>query len=107
MIGDAAGLIHPLCGNGMAMAIHSAKIAAELIHKYSKKASFSRKNLEIEYQAVWHKTFHKRLQMGRLLSKLLLNSYLTNVSMKIVSRFPTLFRFIVKQTHGNLIQKPF
>jgi len=31
MIGDTAGLIHPLCGNGMAMAIHSAKIASELI----------------------------------------------------------------------------
>ena len=30
MIGDTAGLIHPLCGNGMAMAIHSAKIASEL-----------------------------------------------------------------------------
>jgi flavin-dependent dehydrogenase len=28
MIGDTAGLIHPLCGNGM-MAIHSAKLAAE------------------------------------------------------------------------------
>jgi flavin-dependent dehydrogenase len=26
MIGDTAGLIHPLCGNGMAMAIHSAKL---------------------------------------------------------------------------------
>jgi 2-polyprenyl-6-methoxyphenol hydroxylase-like FAD-dependent oxidoreductase len=23
MIGDTAGLIHPLCGNGMAMAIHA------------------------------------------------------------------------------------
>ncbi|WP_317129550.1 NAD(P)/FAD-dependent oxidoreductase [Flavobacterium zepuense] len=31
MIGDTAGLIHPLCGNGMAMALHSAKIAAELV----------------------------------------------------------------------------
>jgi 2-polyprenyl-6-methoxyphenol hydroxylase-like FAD-dependent oxidoreductase len=29
MIGDTAGLIHPLCGNGMAMAIHSAKLATE------------------------------------------------------------------------------
>ena len=33
MIGDAAGLITPLCGNGMAMAIHSAKIVADLIPK--------------------------------------------------------------------------
>jgi flavin-dependent dehydrogenase len=26
MIGDTAGLITPLCGNGMAMAIHGAKL---------------------------------------------------------------------------------
>jgi hypothetical protein len=35
MIGDTA-LIHPLCGNGMAMAIHSAK----WLQKYN---TFSRK----------------------------------------------------------------
>ena len=29
MSGDAAGLITPLCGNGMAMAIRSAKILSE------------------------------------------------------------------------------
>ena len=34
MIGDTAGLIHPMCGNGMAMAIHSAKIASELVLDY-------------------------------------------------------------------------
>ncbi len=34
MIGDAAGMITPLCGNGMAMAIHSAKIATEAVHNY-------------------------------------------------------------------------
>jgi flavin-dependent dehydrogenase len=27
MIGDAAGLITPLCGNGMSMAMHASKIA--------------------------------------------------------------------------------
>jgi flavin-dependent dehydrogenase len=31
MIGDTAGLFILLCGNGMAMAIHSAKLAAENI----------------------------------------------------------------------------
>ena len=33
MCGDTAGLIHPLCGNGMAMAIHSAKILAHNIDR--------------------------------------------------------------------------
>src|SRR5690606_28139952 len=32
--GDAAGMISPLCGNGMAMAIHSAKILSELISRH-------------------------------------------------------------------------
>jgi flavin-dependent dehydrogenase len=34
MLGDAAGLIHPLSGNGMAMAIHSAKLASEAVLNY-------------------------------------------------------------------------
>ncbi len=37
MIGDSAGLIHPLCGNGMAMAIRSAKIVSELVDDYCQK----------------------------------------------------------------------
>jgi len=41
MCGDTAGLIHPLCGNGMAMAIHSAKIASERIHDYLKNTNYS------------------------------------------------------------------
>jgi flavin-dependent dehydrogenase len=38
MIGDTAGLIHPLCGNGMAMAIHSAKIVSKLIGTFNDEA---------------------------------------------------------------------
>lgn len=49
MIGDTAGLIHPLCGNGMAMAIHSAKIVSELVHKYSTGEIKSRNKLEEKY----------------------------------------------------------
>jgi len=46
MIGDTAGLIHPLCGNGMAMAIHSAKIAAELLIAYNNDEIQTRNELE-------------------------------------------------------------
>jgi flavin-dependent dehydrogenase len=106
MIGDAAGLIHPLCGNGMAMAIHSAKIASELVHNSLKEKSFSREKLEIAYQKKWNVTFQKRLKMGRLLAGLLLNPRLTKLSLKTVTRFPSLFKYIIKKTHGNLIPKP-
>lgn len=106
MIGDAAGLIHPLCGNGMAMAIHSAKIASELIHKSLNEEVFSRDKLELDYSIKWNGTFKNRLQMGRNLSALLLNPFLTKIAMKIVTRFPILFKSIIRKTHGKLIPIP-
>jgi flavin-dependent dehydrogenase len=106
MIGDAAGLIHPLCGNGMAMAIHSAKIAAELVDKALKQAAFSRTDLEKNYQKKWNKMFKNRLTMGRLLAVVLLHPTLTKISLKTVARFPWLFKYIIRKTHGHLIPKP-
>jgi flavin-dependent dehydrogenase len=106
MIGDAAGLIHPLCGNGMAMAIHSAKIASELVHNALQEATFSREKLELSYQKKWNETFKNRLKMGRNLSSLLLNPFLTKISMNLVARVPILFKYIIKKTHGRLIPTP-
>ncbi|WP_432670800.1 NAD(P)/FAD-dependent oxidoreductase [Flavobacterium sp. SM2513] len=106
MIGDSAGLIHPLCGNGMAMAIHSAKIASELIHNSLKNKTFSRDKLELQYQQNWNDTFKNRLKMGRVLSYFLLNPFLTKISLKTMTQFPSIFKYIIKKTHGNLIPKP-
>jgi flavin-dependent dehydrogenase len=106
MIGDAAGLIHPLCGNGMAMAIHSAKIASELVHNALQEATFSREKLELSYQKKWNEIFKNRLKMGRNLSSLLLSPFLTKISMNLVARVPILFKYIIKKTHGRLIPTP-
>ncbi|HYD90384.1 MAG TPA: FAD-dependent oxidoreductase, partial [Flavobacterium sp.] len=53
MIGDSAGLIHPLCGNGMAMAIHSAKIAVELSMDFLDN-KVNRSKLEQNYRQLWN-----------------------------------------------------
>jgi flavin-dependent dehydrogenase len=45
MIGDSAGMIAPLCGNGMSMALHTSKLAAGCIDLFLKKA-INRKQLE-------------------------------------------------------------
>jgi flavin-dependent dehydrogenase len=101
MIGDSAGLIHPLCGNGMSMAIHSAKISSELIEKYFSKKDKSRQNLETAYVQAWNKNFNKRLTMGSILALTLKSRSLTKVLLKILVSFPSLFQFIIKQTHGK------
>ena len=103
MIGDTAGLIHPLCGNGMAMAIHSAKIVSELIDKYSNNEIKSRTELEEKYIQEWNFNFKNRLKMGRFLSTLLQKQKLSVVVMRILIIFPFLLPKIIKKTHGKPI----
>ena len=104
MIGDTAGLIHPLCGNGMAMAIHSAKIASELIQSFLNNTINSRKELEEKYTQEWNTNFKNRLQAGRFLSKILQNEKLTTFLMQLLVIFPFLMSLIIKKTHGKPIQ---
>ena len=103
MIGDTAGLIHPMCGNGMAMAIHSAKIASELVLDYHIGKIESREALEKKYTKEWKNNFGKRLLMGRLLARTLTNKLITNVFITIVTSMPALLKVIIKQTHGKPI----
>ena len=103
MCGDAAGLIHPLCGNGMAIAIHSAKIASERIHKYLSNNEYSRWQLESDYQVEWNRIFKQRLWVGRQLQTLLLNERMSNFALKTAILSPALLRQLIKTTHGKPI----
>lgn len=96
MTGDTAGLIHPLCGNGMAMAIHSAKIASEQI-----LLKQNRNILEDNYKKTWKKEFGKRIQAGRMLSALFMKDQLSGAVMKGLVMFPALLPVIIRQTHGK------
>lgn len=101
MIGDSAGLIHPLCGNGMAMAIHSAKLFSELYLVKNSNGNMNRSVLEQEYTMLWNSTFKKRLKTGRSIQNLLLSSYSTSIGFTIAKLFPNLVPTIIRKTHGN------
>lgn len=104
MMGDTAGLIHPLCGNGMAMAIHSAKIAAELVSYFFSGIIATRQELEERYRLEWGRQFSKRLRMGRLLNNAMRNGAVSTALMQAVQLFPALLPIIIKQTHGKPLQ---
>ena len=56
MIGDAAGMITPLCGNGMSMALHGSKLAAESIHSFLQD-HITREAMEQQYGRQWQRHF--------------------------------------------------
>jgi len=103
MVGDSVGMIHPLCGNGMAMAIHSAKIASELLGQYFAGTIKSRSQLEAQYTATWNHNFNRRLGVGRLLAKILGKANLTENLMRLLAMFPSLLPKIITKTHGKTI----
>jgi flavin-dependent dehydrogenase len=102
MIGDAAGLIHPLCGNGMSMAIHSAKLVSELSIQFLKQ-ELTRPQMESLYHKHWQQNFRRRLNMGRLLSRILLQPILSRLLLRGLVMFPSLMNYIIRQTHGKPI----
>jgi flavin-dependent dehydrogenase len=99
MLGDAAGLITPLCGNGMSMALFSGKIASELISRFLNK-KIIRSELEKHYTEEWKKTFARRLLAGRMIQSLFGREWITNKTVSALKHFPRMVSWIIRQTHG-------
>lgn len=99
MVGDSAGLITPLCGNGMAMAIHGAKILSEHLLKYFD----NREQLEENYQKAWQKTFAQRLWVGRTVQQLFGNEVMSEIALLSLKNFKPALGMIIRATHGEVI----
>lgn len=104
MIGDTAGVIHPLCGNGMAMAIHSAKLACESAILFLEEKA-TRTQMEAIYARQWRFHFASRLKMGRRLAKVLQKPHLSETLLRIFVRMPFLLPMIIRKTHGKPLTK--
>ncbi len=102
MCGDAAGLIHPLCGNGMGMAIHGAKIASQAIHDFLIGAC-SQAQMEQQYTKAWKREFSSRLQTGRAAATIFKNQTTMHAAYSLMHLVPKVLPWLIKRTHGNPI----
>ena len=103
MAGDAAGMITPLSGNGMAMAIHGAKLVSEALIDHVKKGT-SREELEQSYQKIWNRTFKRRHWIGRQLQSGLFGSkHSSRLAVTIGQKSKPLATWLMKQTHGEIV----
>jgi flavin-dependent dehydrogenase len=106
MSGDTAGMIAPLCGNGMTMAIHSAKILSETILEHFDNQNFTlqkRTTMEMQYTSRWNGHFAQRLWTGRQLQKVFGNDRMTDLTLNVLNKLPAVADFLITKTHG----KPF
>lgn len=101
MCGDSAGMIHPLCGNGMSMAIQSAQVLSSYIHDFFAGKIRSRSELESSYQKTWNQEFKSRLRTGRLLAKLFRMNAISEIMLSGLSMAPGTLSKIIERTHGK------
>ena len=98
--GDAAGLITPLCGNGMAMALHSGKMLTEAVKSYFLEHG-NRQQLEENYTRAWQKQFGNRLRSGRFIQQLFGKKLLSEASVFLFRNLPFALTRLMKSTHGR------
>jgi menaquinone-9 beta-reductase len=101
-IGDAAGMITPLCGNGMSMALHGSVIAAKSIEAFI-SGQINRKGMEESYQKNWNLQFARRLQTGRIIQRFFGTTFWSILLVRVLKPLPSIVRFLIRRTHG----KPF
>jgi len=100
MLGDAAGLIPPLCGNGMSMAFRASALLAEHLQPFLAN-QISRTELEAAYQRDWKQAFGHRLQTGRRLQGIFGRVWPAKLLVGSLKHLPTFSQQIITNTHGN------
>ena len=104
MCGDTAGMIHPLCGNGMGMAITSARLASERILQFLNGEIKTRESLEKQYFKDWNKEFKTRLKTGHFIARLFRSETVSQIAYSILKIIPFLLPKMIQFTHGKEIK---
>lgn len=105
MCGDTAGMIHPLCGNGMGMAITSAQLASKRILQFLNGEIKTRDSLEKLYIRDLNKEFKMRLRIGHLIAWLFRNQIISEIAYSILKMIPSMLPKIIQITHGKPLNK--
>jgi flavin-dependent dehydrogenase len=105
-VGDAAGYIHPLTGDGMAMAARSGELAAAVCAARL-RGSLSTRDATTLYEKAWRREFAARLQAGDALGKLLLAPFLppafVGATVGVLARWPQASQMLVRVTRGRIL----
>jgi flavin-dependent dehydrogenase len=97
MVGDAAGIIDPLAGNGMAMAIQSALVAASIILR---RSSADADDIAAEYDATYRGYFLDRIRWSRRVATFLSRPKLVDAATRFV-RMPSIGSLFLAKTRAT------
>ncbi len=100
LLGDAAGTIAPLCGNGMSMGMRASYLLASILNELFNKKISKAEAISL-YTDQWSKNFSIRIKAGYYLQQILNRNSLTHFTIKLLDKSPKLFQKVITLTHGT------
>ena len=98
MVGDAAQVIAPLAGDGIGMAMESAKILFNVMKNFDLTKT---EKLYSEYNRSFNEAFSLRVKAAKLIQRIILNKTTRNISFSVADKFPSLLPYLIKFTRSN------
>jgi flavin-dependent dehydrogenase len=97
MAGDAAQLIAPVAGDGIAMALRGGQLAAAHVARFlSGRASPA--DLRREYATAWGRAFGLRLRLARFVQAFMLRPAWLSPGLRLLQAVPPLGSFLMTHT---------
>jgi flavin-dependent dehydrogenase len=105
MVGDSAGLIAPVAGDGMGMALQTSALASALLKQYL-SGQISAHTLRRQYTAEWWSVFRLRIGLSRVLQAFMLRPHWITPGLRLMNAAPSLGNFLVNHTRdSNRVQQ--
>jgi menaquinone-9 beta-reductase len=99
MIGDSAAVIAPLAGDGIGMAVESARLVSDVFLK-QKLEKLDDISTEQIYRKEWQSIFNKRILTAKAVQKIILQNYPRKFGFRIAKTFPGIIKHIIHATRG-------
>lgn len=97
MIGDAARVISPLAGDGIGMAMESARLLYEILSKHNLEET-NREKIYSTYKKHYEKVFSKRLRIAKIIQGIILNNRSRKLGFGFANKYPSLLPYLIKFT---------
>jgi flavin-dependent dehydrogenase len=102
LAGDAAGLIAPLAGDGIAMALRAGPLAAEYASDFLDKR-VSAETARQGYARAWRREFGPRLRLARALQGWMLRPAWLGLGLRLLKAAPRLGTYLVVHTRDSRV----
>lgn len=100
MVGDAARVISPVAGDGIGMAMESAKLLFEIISEFGIDET-NREKVYSLYKKLYEKIFQKRLSTAKIIQGIILNRKSRRLGFGLAKNYPSLLPYLIKFTRNS------